>query len=96
MTEQIKETEDWINKKWRPMMAYQYMAVCVFDFIIAPVLWSIAQAIADGRVDVQWIPLTLQGAGFYHVAMGAILGIAALTRGQEKVARIRTSSGYDT
>ena len=32
-----------------------------------------------------WQPLTVQGGGLFHVAFGAILGIAAWTRGQEKV-----------
>jgi hypothetical protein len=34
----------------------------------------------------QWQPLTLQGAGLFHIAMGAVLGIAALGRTQEKMA----------
>ena len=77
--------EDWINKKWRPVMGWMYMAVCVFDFVIAPILWSIVQAIFHGAVNVQWQPLTLQGAGLFHVAMGAVLGIAAYGRTQEKI-----------
>ncbi len=82
----VKNTnEDWINKKWRPMMGWSYMATCVFDFIIAPVLWSIIQALGQGQVSMQWQPLTLQGAGLYHVAMGAVLGIAAFGRTKEKM-----------
>jgi hypothetical protein len=34
---------------------------------------------------VQWNPLTLQGAGLFHIAMGAVLGIAAFGRTQEKL-----------
>jgi hypothetical protein len=34
----------------------------------------------------QWQPLTLQGAGLFHIAMGAVLGIAAMGRTQEKIA----------
>jgi hypothetical protein len=34
----------------------------------------------------QWQPLTLQGAGLYHMAMGAVLGLAAFGRTQEKIA----------
>jgi len=30
--------------------------------------------------------LTLQGAGLYHVAMGAVLGLTAFGRTQEKIA----------
>jgi hypothetical protein len=34
----------------------------------------------------QWQPLTLQGAGLFHIAMGAVLGLAAMGRTQEKIA----------
>jgi len=76
---------DWINKKWRPMMGWSYMATCIFDFIIAPILWSIVQVLGSGSVSMQWQPLTLQGAGLYHVAMGAVLGITAWGRTKEKI-----------
>lgn len=78
--------EDWMNRKWRPAMGWMYMTVCVFDFIVFPILWSGLQAISDGRVETQWDPLTLKGAGLFHMAMGAVLGIAAWSRGQEKIA----------
>ncbi len=82
----IKNTnEDWINKKWRPAMGWIYMLTCTFDFVIAPILWSLLQAIQGGQVTNQWQPLTLQGAGLYHIAMGAVLGIAAYGRTKEKV-----------
>lgn len=75
----------WLNTKWRPMMGWMYMAVCVFDFIIAPVFWSLIQLYGKGKVDDQWQPLTLQGAGFFHLAMGAVLGITSFGRTQEKI-----------
>lgn len=81
-----KKAEDWMNSKWRPMMGWTYMGTCIFDFMLAPVLWSLIQVIGAGKVEMQWQPLTLQGAGLYHVAMGAVLGIAAWSRGQEKMA----------
>lgn len=80
--------EHWSNKKWRPAMAWMYMIVCVFDFIIAPVLWSILQSMYKGNVTEQWVPLTLQGAGLFHMAMGAIVGVTAWSRGQEKLAGV--------
>ena len=55
--------EDWMSKKWRPMMGWVYMSTCTFDFVIAPILWSILQAYSGGAVTSQWMPLTLQGAG---------------------------------
>jgi hypothetical protein len=35
-----------------------------------------------------WTPLTLSGGGLFHLSFGAILGISAFTRGQEKKAAI--------
>jgi len=49
-------------------------------------LWSILQALQGGQVTSQWMPITLQGAGLYHIAMGAVLGLAAYGRSQEKIA----------
>ena len=83
----VKNTnEDWINKKWRPVMGWMYMVVCVCDFTLFPVMWSVLQALSHGQVTSQWQPVTLQGAGLFHVAMGAVLGIAAYGRTKEKVA----------
>lgn len=80
-----KAAEDWINKKWRPVMGWVYMLTCTMDFVIFPILWSVLQAIGAGQVTSQWQPITLQGAGLYHIAMGAVLGIAAYGRTKEKV-----------
>ena len=84
-SESEKKKEDWMNSKWRPMMGWLYMATCTFDFVIFPILWSLLQAATKGQV-TQWQPLTLQGAGLYHIAMGAVLGLAAFGRTQEKLA----------
>lgn len=80
-----KKKEDWMNSKWRPMMGWMYMLVCTADFVIFPVLWSLVQALHGGQVTSQWNPITLQGAGLFHMAMGAVLGVAAFGRTQEKL-----------
>jgi hypothetical protein len=80
-----KDSTDWINKKWRPLMGWIYMLTCTMDFVIFPILWSLLQAMSKGSVTMQWQPLTLQGAGLYHIAMGAVLGIAAYGRTKEKI-----------
>ena len=77
--------EDWMNSKWRPMMGWMYMVVCTCDFVVFPVLWSLLHAVLHTANMVQWQPLTLQGAGLFHIAMGAVLGIAAFGRTQEKL-----------
>ena len=84
-----KPAEDWMARKWRPMMGWTYMATCVFDF--APIAWSMLQAFLKQPV-TQWMPVTLQGAGLYHVAMGAVLGVAAYGRTQEKLGGASTAS----
>ena len=76
---------DWINNKWRPVMGWMYMLVCTCDFVLFPVLWSVLQAVSKGQVSSQWQPLTLQGAGLFHLAMGAVLGVAAYGRTKEKL-----------
>ena len=90
MAEEVKSAselkkEDWMNSKWRPMMGWMYMVVCTCDFVIFPVLWSLLHAVLHTANMVQWQPLTLQGAGLFHIAMGAVLGIAAFGRTQEKL-----------
>lgn len=80
--------DDWMQTKWRPMMAMMYMAVCAFDFVVAPILWAVVQfweVEAANDAFRQWQPLTLQGAGLFHMAMGAVLGITAYGRTQEKM-----------
>jgi hypothetical protein len=85
MSASEKKKEDWMNSKWRPMMGWMYMIVCVTDFVLFPVFWSMVQAFHDGNVTSQWQPITLAGAGLFHLAMGAVLGIAAFGRTQEKL-----------
>lgn len=85
----LKKKEDWMQSKWRPLMAMMYMAVCAFDFIIFPIMFTIVQfweTQAANDAFRQWNPLTLQGAGLFHMAMGAVLGVTAWSRGQEKMA----------
>lgn len=41
------------------------------------------------REQQSWKPVTLEGAGLFHVAFGAILGVAAWTRGTERIERTR-------
>ena len=86
VSESEKKKEDWMNAKWRPMMGWMYMLVCTCDFVLFPVLWGVLQTLGGGRVETQWQPITLQGAGLFHIAMGAVLGIAAMGRTQEKMA----------
>lgn len=86
--------ETWLKTKWRPITAIVYLVICSFDFILAPILWTIIQAYYHGNVNSQWQPLTLAGSGLFHISFGAILGVSAFTRGQEKIAMVNT--GYES
>ena len=77
--------DSWINTRWRPAMAWMYMIVCIFDFIIFPILWSSIQVKDHGVVTSQWQPLTLINGGFFHLTMGAVVGISAYGRTKEKI-----------
>jgi hypothetical protein len=73
--------ESWLKQYWRPAIAWQYFVVCVCDFIVFPLLWThLTQQPYD--------PITLKEGGFYHLAMAAIIGVAAWTRGQEKIVKL--------
>jgi len=91
--EQIsKEEEHWVKAYWRPAMGWLYMAICMFDFIIFPMLAMFLPVIEKG-FGVQigytpWVSLSLSNGGLIHLAFGAILGVSAWTRGQEKLAKL--------
>lgn len=90
---QVKAQEDWMTKKWRPMMAMMYMTCCLFDFALFPIMFTAVQfweVQAANDAFRQWVPITLQGGGLFHVAMGAVLGVSAYGRTQEKVAGAST------
>jgi hypothetical protein len=87
--EKKKPDEDWMTKKWRPMMAMMYMTCCLFDFALFPIMFTVVQfweTQAANDAFRQWVPITLQGGGLFHVAMGGVLGVTAYGRTQEKVA----------
>jgi hypothetical protein len=93
----IEKKQLWIKEYWRPMMAFVYMGVIIFDFVIGPIFWSVIQyyALEQGNVALQWVPLTAAAGGLFHVSMGAILGASAYTRGLEKIKVIEHSGEND-
>ena len=78
---------------WRPAMGWLYMLICAFDFIIAPILTMTMpvylKMLGAAQISyMQWQSLTLSNGGLIHLAFGAILGVAAWTRGQEKISKM--------
>lgn len=87
-----RHQDSWFVNRWRPASAWVYMFICIVDFVVFPVLWSLLQAAKSGQVTMPHQPLTLQGGGLFHMSFGAILGVAAWTRGQEKQAVISSAA----
>jgi hypothetical protein len=77
--------EHWIKDFWRPAMAVQYLVVCVFDFLVFPII-NFGLASLELVAYRDWHPLTLQGGGLYHLSMGAVVGVTAWQRTNEKIA----------
>ncbi len=87
-----KQDESWVRSYWRPAMGWLYMVICAFDFIIFPLITMflpvIAKAFGFNITYSPWLSLTLSNGGLIHMAFGAILGVAAWSRGQEKIQSI--------
>jgi len=92
-TGNLPNNDHWMRAYWRPAMGFTYMVICIFDFILFP-MFSMVQPLfmkllGMNMTYVVWQSLTLQNGGFFHIAMGAVLGVAAWTRGQEKLAKTK-------
>lgn len=85
-----KQNENWMKSYWRPAMGWLYMLICLMDFVVFPAIAMFLPVILKGfglqLQYVAWQSLTLSNGGLIHMAFGAILGVAAWTRGQEKIA----------
>ena len=91
ITQQLeKENEHWVKAYWRPAMGWLYMIICFMDFVGFPMLTIFLPVLFKPfglTVPYQvWTSLTLANGGLIHLSFGAILGVAAFTRGQEKMA----------
>jgi hypothetical protein len=88
-----KEDEHWIKAYWRPAMGWLYMIICFMDFVGFPLISMFLPVVfrKDGinAPYVAWQSLTLSNGGLIHLAFGAILGVAAWSRGTEKIAAMK-------
>lgn len=63
-------------------MGWVYMIICLFDFMIAPIFFTMVGLGAEG---VKWQAVTLQGSGLFHLSMLTILGVTAWGRNQQRL-----------
>lgn len=91
MARKPKQYKEPLYKQlWRPMIAYAFIVIILFDFVIAPLI--VLGMIKAGFTLALWHSLTLDSNGFFYLSIGAILGAATWTRGREKEERLR--QGY--
>jgi uncharacterized membrane protein len=83
-TDTSRQDEHWAKAYWRPAMGWLYMIICLVDFVIFPVIAMFLPIIFKTPY-VAWQSLSLSNGGLIHMAFGAILGVAAYGRTQEKV-----------
>jgi hypothetical protein len=68
-----------MNTWWRPLLAFQYIFVCLFDFVGGPIMYAVL--ISSKVVEFHsWTSLTLTGG---------VLGVTTWGRSQEKLELIK-------
>lgn len=104
-----------LGKYWKVACAIVYLTICIFDFLIMPIVMTNyvkdmdrseiyaqisqldnhqAQVALIGKLEYNvqtWQPITLMGAGMFHLAFGAILTGAVFKQGQVKTSSIQKS-----
>lgn len=86
---EVMSKGEWMQKYWRPCAAFMYITCCLADFAVFPIMFTVVQfweTQASNDAFRQWVPITLQGGGLFHVSMCAVLGVSAYGRTQEKLA----------
>lgn len=92
-----KAHETWYHNRWRPSVGWTYIIICIFDFMIAPILWAVLQLqLLDATAITPWEPLTLQSGGLFHFAMMAIVGVTSYGRTKEKIEKAMNGNKSST
>jgi hypothetical protein len=84
VAQEAKQEEHWVKQYWRPSMGWLYMVICACDFVVFPLIAMFMPVFIKMQY-IPWNSITLDNGGLIHLSFGAILGVAAWTRGQEKI-----------
>jgi len=87
-----KKQDDFFHSAWRPLCAYVYLAICIFDFILGPIIYNTLQFFNPGQTVEMWTAISLQGGGILHLSFGAIIGIHTHSKTRERIAGVAPSS----
>lgn len=86
----LPREEPWYVQLWRPITAWVYLGICVFDFVLGPFFYAwFAWYTKDFAKFGEWQPLTLNGGGVFHLSMGTILGVSSWSRGRENLEKYK-------
>jgi hypothetical protein len=91
----MENDENWFFKYWRPAMAWSYLVVTMFDFLLFPILIALYCYYTKTPMII-WDPITLKGGAVYHASMGAVCGVTAWSRGREKIASLQNDTTTTT
>jgi len=80
--------DHWMRKYWRAAAGWAYLIICLFDFVIAPTMFELVPIFTHTEFH-PWTSLTLSNGGMMHISFGAILGVAAWSRGQTDLLRTK-------
>lgn len=69
----MHDDNHFFQKGWLAALSWAFIAIILFDFIIAPTIVLIM--IKSGIAIELWKPLTMDGPGTFYIAIGAILGV---------------------
>ena len=83
--------DHWIKTYWRPALGWLYVALIMFDFILAPIMMVIYAGVTGTPV-VVWRPLSLEGGGLVHLSLGSIVTATSWSRGTEKLKALELSA----
>jgi len=86
--QKVYNAEPGYTRYWRASIAWMYVIVCMFDFVIGPLFYAWYAWFTGNYAFGEWEPLTISGGGIFHLSMGAILGVSSWSRGQEKIKQL--------
>lgn len=65
----------WVNR-WREIVAFAFVIITIYDFVLAPIITQVLVAVFKANLTA-WTPNTLQSGGMFYVAFATILGISS-------------------
>jgi hypothetical protein len=91
-TKNTKREETFMSRHWRGLVGFEYVFVCLCDFVLLPCIYFWVQQYEKEAVNDafrEWQPLTTQGGGLFHMAHMAIMGVSSWGKTQERTAEAK-------